>query len=208
MSGVGWMWGCLPNFCSSAASASGCVSVRSTMNTASNSGLRASKLRLKTCSVAMSAAAMPSALAANLRRAASGWGGGRRSSSVSAGASTARRSCTGRADRGSLSSETRIMVTGLWLSSRDPNYPSLVHQHPAHGQGCALVHALTGAVPHEHGVGRTPHAAGVRRNRHPANPMLIPRLGQLIPCVSLSGVRRRRPWPGAGNPAACRPVSW
>ena len=90
------------------------------MNTASKSALRASKLRLKTCSVAISATEMPKACAANWRKAASGCGVGKRSSSVSLGASAARRISTGRAERGSLSSETRIMdnLCGLWLSSK------------------------------------------------------------------------------------------
>jgi hypothetical protein len=52
------------------------------------------------------------AIDASCFKAASGWGGGMRSSSVSDGASAARRTSTGKAVSGSLSSEIRIMAIG------------------------------------------------------------------------------------------------
>ena len=124
MSGVGWMCGFCSNCCSKLVSACVLLRAMSTMYTANKSALRASKLRLNTVSVAMSAAAMPSACAANWRKAASGWGVGRRSSSVSLGASAARRTSTGRAERGSLSSEIRIMATSVacGYQARSPFY--------------------------------------------------------------------------------------
>ena len=65
MSGVGAMCGWSGNLASTSASRSGSASVTSTMYTAVRIGLRASKLRLKTSTRAISAASRP-----NSRRAA------------------------------------------------------------------------------------------------------------------------------------------
>ena len=101
----------------SAASEDESLSDTSTMKTANKSALRASKLRLKTCSWSMPSASMPRACAAICLNADSGCGAGMRSSSVSDGASDARRTSTGNAVRGSFSSEIRIISIGGWACS-------------------------------------------------------------------------------------------
>jgi hypothetical protein len=86
---------------------------------------------------------MSKAFAAIWRKASSGWGGGMRSSSVSDGASEARRTSTGNAVKGSLSSEIRIMAVGGWACG-----------YQADEQIIACLVCLEAAGTQVHAVGR------------------------------------------------------
>jgi hypothetical protein len=71
-----------------------------------------------------------------------GWGVGSRSSSVSVGASAARRDSIGKADKGSLSSEIRIMATSVACG-----YQARSAFYLGHGQALAFMPSAPSPCP-------------------------------------------------------------